>query len=85
MILVGGISLFVEVCYLAMNRWRVSLAYLLLVTTYMALTVGAAMTAFKVSRYLFAESALHTWFVDAGAQASDRTTPETPQRQGLPK
>jgi hypothetical protein len=53
--LAAGICLFVETCYLAMNRWRVSLAYLLLVTTYLALTGGAAITAYNVSRYLFAD------------------------------
>src|ERR687895_292630 len=52
--LAAGICLFVETCYLAMDRWRVSLAYLLLVTTYLALTAGAAIAAYGASRYLFA-------------------------------
>lgn len=53
----GGISLFVELCYLWFNGWRMSLAYLLLATTYLALTSGAAITAFELSRYLFADPA----------------------------
>jgi hypothetical protein len=55
MILSAGIVLFIEMCYLGMNRWRMSLKYLLLVTTYLAVTGGAAMTAFKLSRRLFAD------------------------------
>ena len=53
--LVAVICLLVETCYLALNRWRMSLAYLLLATTYLALTGGATITAFKLSRYLFAD------------------------------
>jgi hypothetical protein len=51
----GVICLLVEACLLAVGRWRVSLAYLLLVTTYLALTGGAAIAAFNLTRNLFAD------------------------------
>jgi hypothetical protein len=51
--LAAGICVLVESCYLAFGRWRVSLAYLLLATTYAALTAGATITAFNITRYLF--------------------------------
>jgi hypothetical protein len=45
----GVVCLSVETCHLGVNRWRMSLAYLLHATTYLALTGGAATTAFNLS------------------------------------
>jgi len=50
----GGITLGVELFYLWWNGWRISVTYLLLATTYVALMSGVAITAFKLARYLFA-------------------------------
>jgi hypothetical protein len=47
------LSLFVEICYLCLASWQVSLAYLLLVVTYLAVTAGAAAMAFNLGRYLW--------------------------------
>jgi hypothetical protein len=53
----GGISLFIELFYVGFNGWRISLTYILLATTYVAVLSGAWIIAFNVSRHLFGEPA----------------------------
>ena len=56
-LLIGGVlSLFVELVYLWWDKWRVSLAYVLMLSTYVAVTCGAAVVAFKVTAWLFPEA-----------------------------
>jgi hypothetical protein len=56
--LMGGIAIVVELADLRASGWRVSLVYLLLSTTYLALLLGVPMTAFWLSRALFADPSL---------------------------
>lgn len=55
MSLAAAICLFVEACYLAFDRWQVSLAYLIFATTYVALTAGTTVAIFNLTRYLLGE------------------------------